>query len=475
MELFQHPRYSQQEGSLLLALFAAMVIGALVVVLMASAVTGQKQVREDRDFARALTGADAGIEAALTRINLLELANDDTVTSFTSDPDTDIGQVEFDYDATKIDENTWQVTSTGTAPDGTLRTVEATLEKAKVFEFAAFARNSIELSGNNASDSYGTEEDLGIIATNGTITAGQSSSAEKVEAVQLFDFLDDPEDLTDDDQDDLYSGDDPDNDGVHRLYLCSNAACQDLRIPESDGGKLKSPAPDKKTLPTAFIHDVFSGRDDGKHYDENNSSQYFGNECNTTSDPTANDTSDDGTIHETLGFDYNQKIQPGVYCAEDLTFTVGSAGNRTIDLEHYDGDSDGESDPIVIYVSGEVNTVGPNGNIVCREGDNAGVGTQCVNITPQGSAEPESRLMQIYSVGPLVSIQQQTHIGAALYAPNAVCSGGADVQVYGSLVCGEIDNIGGWHFHYDESTRQITVREFRVTQWREEVGGTSSF
>ena len=42
--------------------------------------------------------------------------------------------------------------------------------------------------------------------------------------------------------------------------------------------------------------------------------------------------------------------------------------------------------------------------------------------------------------------------GAAVYAPNAACTGqtsNAGTDFYGSMICNTIDNVGGWTFHYD--------------------------
>lgn len=65
---------------------------------------------------------------------------------------------------------------------------------------------------------------------------------------------------------------------------------------------------------------------------------------------------------------------------------------------------------------------------------------------------PTSIRLQIYTTGTSVTMYNQSNVAAAVYAPNAACSGqtsNASSDFYGSMVCKTISNVGGWTFHYD--------------------------
>jgi hypothetical protein len=71
---------------------------------------------------------------------------------------------------------------------------------------------------------------------------------------------------------------------------------------------------------------------------------------------------------------------------------------------------------------------------------------------------PSSVRLQIFSTGSTVNVYNQGDVSAAVYAPNAACSGetsNAQTDYWGSMICNTIDNVGGWTFHYD--TRLSTL------------------
>jgi hypothetical protein len=74
------------------------------------------------------------------------------------------------------------------------------------------------------------------------------------------------------------------------------------------------------------------------------------------------------------------------------------------------------------------------------------------------AGQPTSIRLQVYTTGTTVGMYNQGQLAAAVYAPNAACSGvgsNAQTDFYGSLYCDTIDNVGGWTFHYD--TRLATI------------------
>lgn len=114
---------------------------------------------------------------------------------------------------------------------------------------------------------------------------------------------------------------------------------------------------------------------------------------------------------------------PGGLCFTSMLFDTDTAIVATA------------AQPALVYVSGNVNIA--NG----------------VTVNATGTA-PASGLLQVFTQGTRVSIGNQTHVGAALWAPNATCAGNpsnAQAQIYGSMVCDTLSNQGGWQIHYDDA------------------------
>jgi hypothetical protein len=132
-----------------------------------------------------------------------------------------------------------------------------------------------------------------------------------------------------------------------------------------------------------------------------------------------------------------QQLLPGrTYCFTSLPLT----GNETI--------TSTKNNPTVIFVQGDVSI--PNHKSV------------------HASPDPvDSGALQIYALGTNFSAGNHSAIGAAIWAPNATCSGGAQAEVYGSLVCGAIGNVGGWTFHYDTSLAQVGDAQWAIRHYAE--------
>ncbi len=106
--------------------------------------------------------------------------------------------------------------------------------------------------------------------------------------------------------------------------------------------------------------------------------------------------------------------------------------------------------PTVIYVSGNV-TVSPH-----------------LNINYAAGVTPVAANLQIYSLGQSIDFSNHTNVAAAVYAPLALCSGGAQSVIYGSIVCGSISSVGGWQFHFDEALAALGAGDFRLRHYREQ-------
>jgi hypothetical protein len=71
-----------------------------------------------------------------------------------------------------------------------------------------------------------------------------------------------------------------------------------------------------------------------------------------------------------------------------------------------------------------------------------------------------------------VNFGNNNNIVAGIYAPTSECisdqGSNAQTQIFGSLICREINNQGGWQFHYDDRLGEVGVGQPRIGVWREE-------
>jgi hypothetical protein len=66
------------------------------------------------------------------------------------------------------------------------------------------------------------------------------------------------------------------------------------------------------------------------------------------------------------------------------------------------------------------------------------------------TTQPTASALQLYSLGTNVTFGVKSKVAASVWAPLAACAGGAQVEIYGALVCSSVDNVGNWQFHYDQ-------------------------
>ncbi len=93
---------------------------------------------------------------------------------------------------------------------------------------------------------------------------------------------------------------------------------------------------------------------------------------------------------------------------------------------------------------------------------------------------PPATNLEIYLAGGSVRLNNHTKIAAGIYGPATNCSdasnaANAQAEIYGSIVCNEVINQGGWKFSYDERLADVNVDHFSIRSVREEPGGTTSF
>jgi len=84
--------------------------------------------------------------------------------------------------------------------------------------------------------------------------------------------------------------------------------------------------------------------------------------------------------------------------------------------------------------------------------------------------QPTSIRLQVYTTGTTVNMYNQGQISAAIYAPNAACSGAgsnAQTDFYGSIYCDTIANVGGWTFHYDTRLANLGDGKWMIKHYSE--------
>lgn len=176
------------DGSMLVALSAVLLVSGLVLALLATALISQRGARHDQRFDASGQGADAGVQEAFLAVNSLD--KDSTTVSLKSSAPVTMGDVSYSWTATRptFESLTWTVQSTATstfAGKTTTRTITAQIRQAPLFTLAAFADSTINLNGNNNAVSYPTAG-LGVIGTNGTLTLKGAST--HVDGITLYDW-----------------------------------------------------------------------------------------------------------------------------------------------------------------------------------------------------------------------------------------------------------------------------------------------
>ncbi|CAN5921169.1 hypothetical protein BH23ACT10_BH23ACT10_28860 [soil metagenome] len=137
----------------------------------------------------------------------------------------------------------------------------------------------------------------------------------------------------------------------------------------------------------------------------------------------------------------------------------GDTFPRCVDNLTFDTDVDIVNGPVEIYVAGQV-SIGNDVEINCPPG---GCNT--------GSGDPDSTQLRVYSDGGDVSLGNHSEIAAGIYAPESDCGGNpsnAQGAIFGSMICGTIDNQGGWKFNYDDDLQQVGSNTWVLDDYREE-------
>ena len=112
-------------------------------------------------------------------------------------------------------------------------------------------------------------------------------------------------------------------------------------------------------------------------------------------------------------------------------------------------------------------------------------GTCSQNKTPvselrsSGHTAPSAARLQIYvrgeepgggERGSNITYAAAGLFAGVIYAPRSRCGspGGASVDIFGAIICGSMDNVGNWDFHYDDQLGKYGTGVFGVGYYTEE-------
>jgi hypothetical protein len=384
-------RSHREEGSLVIALLASIIVGGLAVALVGTTMTGQKKVQHDRDFQLAINGAEAGVNDALTRITAIKAEDALSTTSLSGNGALSDGGIGYDWIAEKDTLISWRITGTGTR-NGSSRTIEALAIRDAIFFMAAFADIGIGFKGGNIVQSYSattldTDSGNGAAGSNGAIyTIGNGSS--NVDIVML-----------------MGSG-----------ATCSGNVCTSAEI---------------IGFSSAFDLDKIAKNIEGAMESCNGSFSAY--------DAATGPTLEGGKT----------------YCFSDVK--VGGHGQLPLINQS-------RTNPVRILMTGTFSS-GNQSKINCGSG---------CDVTKF----PDAAALQIYSLGPAVLLGNHSQISAAIAAPYATCKGNpsvAQADIYGAIICNDMDTQGGWNFYFDDRLLDLGSGQYEIKEWREEVGGSTSW
>lgn len=138
-----------EDGSIAMAVIVILVATSLVFAVIAVVERGLRSSRRAGDSANALQVADAGVNAAVQYIPTVPAS-----TTSVGPVEATVGSGKFVYSATKVDNQTWNVTSLGTDRAGLQRRITAQAVAQPLFGRPIYIRATGELHAGTTLDSY---------------------------------------------------------------------------------------------------------------------------------------------------------------------------------------------------------------------------------------------------------------------------------------------------------------------------------
>lgn len=188
---------------MIIAMAVLMIMGILAAAVWAKTLSGLKYSAYDRTHLSVLGLANSGLDEAVFRLEQIDPSDEDAPTILTGSGAMSGGT--FEYEATRKDDLTWEITSTAIVDEVSSETVirraiRAEASTTSLFEVAVGGRTQVIFSGNvfnvaqacsfdstDASNAFGNKcgEDLekALIGTSGKLTCTGSSDWEDIPVI----------------------------------------------------------------------------------------------------------------------------------------------------------------------------------------------------------------------------------------------------------------------------------------------------
>lgn len=405
-------------------LMAILVIDSVLIVVLGNILAGQRQLRFDQGFEQSLQVAETGMERM---VNLIQTQQ--RTVSF-SVPDTptatcavtpgllaDQGQCwmvvpggRYRGTATVTSPTTWDVASSGTAANGTSRTIGATVHAQSAFGVGAFGKVQMVLNGGNAADSFDSRVDASICKAGAPANPFSASDDANTRACR------------------------PTGHGI----VATNGELNLLggTTDAVDGVEIhdaKVNVPQPLAGATGFCGGVPQTCASPKL-------KYFAEPITLVPDPYVipDDLQNNGPFTGTT-LEAGRQLYTNVRL-DSNTVIKGTPAN-----------------PTILYLTGTLTV--PNGAVVNFQQGADG----------RWRPKPAPGLL-IFSagIGPALGFGNHSSFSGAVFAPRATFSGGAAGNIYGSMTVGSFSTNGTWNFHYDDALQVVkTNGQWKVSDWAE--------
>jgi hypothetical protein len=475
MRRLQSPRLRAEDGSMVLALLAVIMVGGIVAVVTAATVRTHRVSAHDRGYTTSIHAANAGVEEALFRLNertptsprIPESGADCRWLDGVACVQGTLGDATYEWFARQIgDGREWEVHSAAER-EGRRRRLVVSVWEERLFFASAFATLNANFGNQNTANTYSSGINgappywprpgrLGLVGSNGNIDMGGNSTI--VDGIQIWNLAPgvDPVGTRCTGQGEIGLETVSATPGMTTRRVCSQDA---MRFPPNDTPYLQRFAQRRVMRPPAEeLAEQAQACGPGPHPSVRvDADGVFVTRNGTTvqESPTpvlrVNRQSGPARVAP-VGIPGQDSFQPGYRCFSNVNIRV----NTTVD-------GTGE-DPVVLYVTGRV-SVENRVTVNC---------THCAESwqTPPAAGQPPvAAALRIYLVGTGAEFQQgnRARFGGTIYGPQATCGnpGSAAAAIYGSMICNTISNVGQWSFHYDAALEPIGNSAFHATRWRE--------
>ena len=390
-----------ERGSLPIVMLAILITASLATVLVGTMFVGQTQTRFDQSFEQSLQIAETGLDRMAFLVESKQRTDDFSV------PETAVpAGGRYSGEAVRTGRD-WRLTATGTAADGTSRTVGLTIRMVSVFGVAAFGRTEMGLRGSNSADSFrsGAFNEVGGFTriVGGSTICGLEMCMQTGKGVVATN---------------------------EELFLRGQVIDEVDRVEiHYAREEVENPLPGA----TGYCAGVSEVCASSKLF-------YYADPIELDPDPVVPpaDLVNRGSFTGSV-------LPAGRQLSTNMTLDTNTVVQGTPD------------NPSVIYLTGTLTI--PN---------HATVNFETVGGVLQPKPAP-GLLIFSAGVGPALSFGNHAAFAGAVYAPRATFSGGAQGNVYGSMVTGSVSTQGGWAFHYDEALGDVETEAARVRSgWTED-------